>query len=401
MGISHLLQPFMMCYCCYFIVAFNISFINAKSFNEGHPCFVCKFFKPKMVTCLGILPREIINHLRIQPLILVESWRMFIRCLVNCCKLSVLVLPSTFKVSARFLIRLSVFIIFLSVIPAVTVMLLITILSLALLNILLISPIGTLCVYTIYRHLELTPFLLSLLVAFPAVFGAMAVTLRAAFGFLIAIVIAFALLLSEKILPFLACFILVLYYVWSSYSAFTNKYQDLALSLFKHCKRSRHDKYDATGIKMDKVRENMSNTVDGEGNEMKIPKELFHVACEELMPIREGVCVVILKITTIVSFVFLVFSLTMSLKVGATPVMKALLTFLTGSFPKIVAIYIDGSRQQRIGAMVNDEKIPKIVEGYISGTFGPYQGQGNYAAADSDEVVLLNVDGENIEMVNI
>ena len=41
-------------------------------------------------------------------------------------------------------------------------------------------------------------------------------------------------------------------------------------------------------------------------------------------------------------------TLTILLNVGATPVMKALIAFLTGFFPKVVAIYMDGSREKII-----------------------------------------------------
>ena len=124
------------------------------------------------------------------------------------------------------------------------------------------------------------------------------------------------------------------------------------------------------------------------------------MAYEELMPIREGVCIMILKVTTIVSFVLLVFSLTMWLNVGATPVMKALLTFLTGSLPKIASIYVYGGRQKGIAAMVIDEKIPKIMQDYTNETSWSNQEQES-CGADADAVMLINVNENNIELVNM
>lgn len=114
----------------------------------------------------------------------------------------------------------------------------------------------------------------------------------------------------------------------------------------------------------------------------------------------------ILKITTIASFVFLVFSTAILQSGGATPVMKALLTFLTGLFPKILAIYIDGGRQKKIKAMVANEKIPKIVREYIkqtnrmTGSSSLNQAQENFGL-DGDEVILPNENEENIALVNI
>jgi len=131
---------------------------------------------------------------------------------------------------------------------------------------------------------------------------------------------------------------------------------------------------------------------------MKIPKELFCMACEELMPIRNNVCVLILKVTIIVSFVFLAFLTAMLIKVGATPVMKALLTFPTGIVLKIVAIYIDGGRQRKIEAMITDQKIPKIFRAYFKKASRSYQGCDNYGAG-VNETLPQNVNEENIELI--
>ena len=182
---------------------------------------------------------------------------------------------------------------------------------------------------------------------------------------------AFVLLLNEESLPFVACFVLVLYYIWSSYSSFTNKYQDLALALFKNVKSyrtSRHSQVTDTSLDTDSVLENTQTTVGNKDNVMKIPQKLFYMAREELMPLRENVCVLILKVTILVSFVLLVFSSTVSLNVGATPVMRTLIAFLTGIFPKLVAIYLDGGSQKKIKAMIAEEKIPEIVQEFIEGT---------------------------------
>ena len=64
------------------------------------------------------------------------------------------------------------------------------------------------------------------------------------------------------------------------------------------------------------------------------------------------------------SFVILVFSVAVLLNVDATPIMRALIAFLTASFPKIVAIYQDGGKQKKIKAMIAEEKIPEIVQEY-------------------------------------
>jgi len=229
-----------------------------------------------------------------------------------------------------------------------------------------------------------------------AIFGSVGFLVFAGFGVSIAISLAFVLLLSEESLPFVACSVLVLYYIWSSYSSFTNKYQDLGLAVFKLYKSYK----ESQDIQVTDMTQNTDSTQNALGSRdivMKIPKELFHIACEELMPIRESVCVLILKVIIIVSFVFFVFSLIMLHNVSATPVMRTLLTFLSGSLPKIVAIYMDGRRQKNIEAMTADEKIPLIVQEYIKGISAVNQGQEN-SGVDVDEVMLQNVNEENIEL---
>ena len=83
--------------------------------------------------------------------------------------------------------------------------------------------------------------------------------------------------------------------------------------------------------------------------------------------------------------------------VSATPFMRAFVTFLSGSLPKIVAIYMDGRRKKNIEGMTADEKIPLIVQEYIEGISAVNQGQEN-SGVDVDEVTLQNVNEENIEL---
>jgi len=141
-------------------------------------------------------------------------------------------------------------------------------------------------------------------------------------------------------------------------------------------------------INTDSPLENTQNAADDKDNELKIPQKLFHMACEQLMPIRESFCLLILKVTIIVSFIFLVFILTILLNATASPVMRALIAFLTGSFPKIVTIYLGGSREKEIEAMIAEEKIPEIVQRYIEETSAANQQQVN---SGSDVNVLQNV----------
>ena len=47
------------------------------------------------------------------------------------------------------------------------------------------------------------------------------------------------------------------------------------------------------------------------GGVVKISKELFDIACEELKPVRESLGLLVFKVVFIVSFLFFVFYLTM------------------------------------------------------------------------------------------
>ena len=310
-----------------------------------------------------------------------------------------------FGIFSLFLSPLFLFIVLLSASPLITIILFILILLLVNLSLWQTIPavivVGSIsCGVNGYfrpnRCLLFFSNSVFLMIALTAFIGLGWFLTFAGFGVAIAISLAFALLLSEESLPFAACFVLVFYYLWSSYSSFTNKYQDLGLAVFKHYKSYKKSQ-DIQVADMTLNTDSTQKAVGNQNNVMKIPKELFHMACEELMPIRESVPVLILKVTIIVSFVLFVFSLIMLHNVSATPVMRALLTFLSGSLPKIVAIYMGGRRQKSIEAMTADEKIPFIVQEYIEGISALNQGQEN-SGIDVDEVMFQNVNEENIEL---
>ena len=405
-GMSHFLHPFMkVSYVCYYIMACCTLFSSGGSSRRNDPCSVCKRIKSKTIICRGNLPKSIRNHLRIQPLILVECSKLFIPYLLTYFEKCFLLIPSTLEFSSSFFLRLCSFIVLLSASPAITVILLILTLVLISLALLFTNPVTVLVgsvrcgIINVFFRCNRCSWLsnsVCCVIAILAVLGSMWFLAFAGFGVAVAISLAFVPLLSEGSLPFVACFVLVLYYFWSSYSSFTNKYQDLGLAIFKHYKsykKSQDIQVTDTTLNTDSTR----NTIGNQDNVVKIPKELFHKACEELMPIRESVCVLILKVTIIVSFVFFVFSLIMLHNVSATPVMKALMTFLSGSLPKIFAIYMDGRRRKNIEAMTVNEKIPFIVQEYIEGFSAVDQGQEN-SGVEADEMMLQNVNEENIEL---
>ena len=340
--------------------------------------------------------------------------RLFIRLLLTYFKRCFFFIPSAFEFSSSFFLRLLLFIVSLSASPAAIVILLILILLVISGALLRTCPLFNifsevnikrgLNVY--FRHNSYLFLLFSVctmikfVIAIPALIGSSLVLHFAGVGVDVAIALALVLLLTKESLPFAACSVLVLYYLWSSYSSFTNKYQDLGLSLFIHYKSyktSRHSQVTDVTLNKDPLLENSQNAVGNNDNLVKIPKELLQMAYEELMPIRESVCVLILKVTIIVSFVLFVFSLIMLLNVSASPAMRAFLTFASGSLPKIVAIYMDGRRQKNIEALTADEKISLIMQKYIEVISSVNQGQEN-SGVDIDEEISHNVNEENIQL---
>ena len=388
-GVSHFLQPRMIVsYVCYYILAFCITFRPRQPPKRNRSCFLCRRVKSKTLHCQENLPKAIINHLRIQPQLIVHCWGLFIRNLLDYFETCFLLIPSVSEVSAILFVRLFLSIVLLSVSPAIIIILLIFMLLLAILAIFLTSPLSILCDFLSLfnaapfhnRCLRLFLRFILLSLATPALLGLWWLMMLASLGGLITFLSAFVLLLSEEGLPYVACLVLVFYYLWSSYSSFTDKYQDLALELFKHYKSyktSERSKVTDIPLNTDSLLENTQNAIGNRDSVLKIPRKLFYVACEQLMPISGSVCVLILKVTTLVSFVFLVFAVAISRNEGATPVMRTLIAFLTGSFPKIVAIYLKGGNQKKIKAMIAEERIPKIVQEYIRGTSVASQQQVN------------------------
>ena len=380
---------------CYCAQAFYTSFF-LKRLTKAKPCVVCKLVKPTVLSCQDELPLLILNHLRLQPLIFVECWRLFKRCLVNYVKTSASVIPSR-RVSTISVLRLGLFIILLLCIPVVIIMLVIVVCLLTLIGIIFTSPVAALCSAQ-YRPSIANSKTCNLLfkriykiLSFVSMMGAVMLLFSAACGTVLALLYVFLLSLSEEHLPYVASFVFVLYYIWSSYSSFTKKYHELALSLFYYNKDSRQNQVKNVPYNSHQLQKLPITADTDHENTVAIPKRLFDMACEELMPLREGVCILILKITVIVSSVSIVFSLTTLFSSDTTPLMKTLLTFLTLSFPKIVDIYIDGGWQEKLRAIVVEEKVPKIVEKFLSETFETNREQRG-RNEKTDEVILVHED---------
>ena len=372
--VPFLYSPVMLyCFGCYFVTSIDAL---CKPTDKSKLCSVCKTIRPDFI-CNDILPRRLLNHLCLQPLILVTSWRSFGTHVVGYCKLPVLfkipfvVLTSSGKM--LFAIAAGIF----KTSPIV-------ILCNA------ASPIGSNYGFRVCRYLGL------IFITMPAIFGAVIILVFDADCILTALDIAFALLFSEDSLPYVSLIVLVCYYLWSSYRSFSNKYHDLSLILFKCYKEHRRDRISnfEDVVTADPEAESTENTEstpnpNNKDNVITIPKDLFDMACEKLMPVRESVCILFLKVILIICFVFLVFLVIMKSKSGATPQMKAVLTFFTGSFPKIAEVYFDGARKRQLVAMIIKERAPVIVQRYHTGA-ASYDQEQDSSGIHTEEVIIVD-----------
>ena len=378
---------------------------------EMKNCFACQTLKcnPRAQCLCSDIPRQILNHMRAQPLILAKRWSLFVRGLQRYFEIITLK-----GLKTRWVIRGPLFLLFLLTLPfAVILLLLSSLLRLWLEYFNTVPQFVFLdsCSQAFFSKLYMSSLFVRLpalkrcfqfidnsVVALLAGFGASYLLSYASLGILLTLLLAVILALSfpDESPPIVACFLLFCYYLMSSYSSFSNRYHDLSLAIFNCYKKQSHrisHEGLCTNVKTDPSK--------SKRNVIKIPKELFDMACEELKPIRETLCILILKVVVISSFVFFVFYLTMQLHVGLKPVTKTAVAFFTGLFPKVFSTYFGGKRQKRIWALAIEENAPKIVEAYLNRVLLANHGQEN-SGADADEVSLrVDEDEENVKMVNL
>ena len=373
-------------YCAY---AFSLSFYSKRSSIAKH-CYICDLYKAKELSYHDEISEIIITHLRLQPLILVELSRFCKKRFLKYFKMPVTEIPSK-----RCFIRLVLLIPLLLCIPVVAAasMIIVSLLT---------APVTSFCMYQSIPRLAANTKMMKLLLDFIVAglcliswAGTFILLLVAASGAQNALKRVFLLSLSEEHLPYLAYFVSVLYYIWSSYSSFTETYHEFALALYDCYKDSKRTQVQDVPITSDQQPELPTNTHDLD-NVVAIPKELFGMACEKLLPLREGVYTLILKVTVIVSTVFIMFSWVTASSFDTTPLMKTLLVFLTVVFPKIVDIYIDGEWQKKMRERIMKEKVPKIVDKFINETSMTTQAQGD-RNANNDEENNVNEDRISLE----
>ena len=222
--------------------------------------------------------------------------------------------------------------------------------------------------------------------------GAVFLSLFVSVGILLTFSLAFTMILlfPEEILPIVTCILLICYYLWSIYSSLANEYHDLSLIIFDFYKRESDCQISSEEL----CTEGSTNSTDDRDNVLKIPKDLFDMACEELQPVSEAVCLLLLKVILISTFIFLTFYISMELDIDARPLAKTVLALCTGLIPKIFLAYFDGNRHKRIEALAVKEKAPKIIQKYLK-RFN--DGQSNLGADNQEASVAVQENAENIE----
>jgi len=229
-------------------------------------------------------------------------------------------------------------------------------------------PIATICAFGTFRlvNINILGFyklcvfravekFLGICFSWLALFGGLLLLRSAALGFLLFLQIAVSVAFSEENLPFVGCFILVSYCLWSSYRSFCNEYQELALKLLDHCKRPSAKRAIVKDPLFDKER--LVRT---------IPKELFNIACEELMPIKENTRKLALKVILQLMWVFLVFFLTMLM--AAAPLKKTLVLIFLWSVSGIISFYFQGRKHINHNATCINNDCNELVKNYFKST---------------------------------
>ena len=374
--------------------------------NASRPCHFCLKFSSNSSSCFGILPRRIISHMRLQPPIVVECSKSFVRGLKNYFSNIIKI----WKGSTSWVIGVPLVTIRFLVVPFATALLLLAYLTKCLCflyftcplsiavqdNSFYISPmrswdrfkrcISNLDIRDTVRRLCLMVglFLVSL--------GAVFLSLFVSVGILLTFFLAFTMILlfPEEILPIVTCILLICYYLWSIYSSLANEYHDLSLIIFDFYKRESDCQISSEEL----CTEGSTNSTDDRDNVLKIPKDLFDMACEELQPVSEAVCLLLLKVILISTFIFLTFYISMELDIDARPLAKTVLALCTGLIPKIFLAYFDGNRHKRIEALAVKEKAPKIIQKYLK-RFN--DGQSNLGADNQEASVAVQENAENIE----
>ena len=343
LGISQIVRPFrILCYGCLCLNAFYLHILCGKPADYETPCELPQ----RMIRHLCIVGSDFRGFCSILT-VLTDFWECF----------------SSFAIFVRF---------FYTLFPLVLISVVIIAwgFSAFFLTIFMSFPIVTILATrncnSDFLHKRISVcFLFSLLdflLPWLPTLWAMIMLKSAAVGTLIFFQLAAAFVFSKHNLPFVVCCVAFSYFLWISYRSFTRKYQDLAVNLFEY-----YDLLTNSASKRAFNKPNVyvwpaivSRTPDHDhANDnvhvKRIPKELFNMACDELMPIRKGIYKLVVKTSLSTIFIFVIFSFTMSMN-----------AFLAGTFAMIVNIYLD--RRKQTCNLNFEQKCHEIVREYIKRT---------------------------------
>ena len=418
----NLTHPFMIvCVTLYFMKwVWLLFFYPAGVSTELRDCLYClahhDFKSNPGGACLCVdLHQLILNNVKIQPLILAQCWSLFAVGLQMYFQRIFLLWKGCtgWKGCTRWITRVCLVLVFFLTFPFALILPLLVSLVISFVcfvasaaNYLISSEKLLKNLYIRLSMIVRLPAALKIFVVFAetcvaclAYLGGHFLLLSASLGVLLTLLLAFSMLLlfPEKSLPFAACFLLFCYYLLSNYSSFTDRYHDLSLIIF-NCYKKQTDQISHEEALLNPTNKHSDDKHNG--GRVKIPKGLFDMACEEIKPVKESLCLLFFKVVFISSFLFLVFYLTMQLDFGVNPLTKTMVAVFTGLFPKIVCKYFQGEKR-RMEALIIEEKAPKIVEAYLESVLRANEGQEN-SGVDTHEVSLKAVESEeNIAILQI
>ena len=360
---TFLFRPFrMVCYGCYVSQALFFHFI----IREPNPA-VSVMYHPKSgsknedftwIYSRRELPERIHSHVYIVWLAVKNSWDITVSSCQEFKNYFIDLLSCTMSLSSfsTFLCK--------TIFTSIGIFLLALYTMAADLLILILSfPIVTLCNYAnfslwkdvninfIHPYLlfsvRLVVVLLEICISCLAAMGVTFVLKSAAVGVIILLQLTLTSDLLKENLPFVSFCVVDSFYLWSNYRSFTQEYKDLAMKLFEqHAELNKGQGYHIENVRI-------------------IPKQLFDIACEEIMPFRYAVRKTLLN--SFLSWIFLYFIYSLTMLIYTSHITKAVMTFLVGSFPMMASILLR-KRQGNIKAAGINEGARGIVQEYSKRT---------------------------------
>lgn len=183
-------------------------------------------------------------------------------------------------------------------------------------------------------------------------------------------------------LPYITLILLALLYFLSNYRSFTNRYLNLKLQLLDVCMNQDE-------LKRDEIEHgHIKKTVYFDEQHVPgIPKEVFDLACKEIMPKSRAFCLMLLKQSATLLFMFLIFLCIMAFAqpMGIAPTVQAFVAIVTGSLPKVLSFLSGSKRGRKIEELRLNSGLKDIAKRYAMDIVGPNQ---EWARNESEEEII-------------